>query len=353
MWQKCIPSGKTALDMSMEQRRNAKAWGTEDPRGNPSNSGVDPAGNRIQFAPWWEASSLTTAPPQPHFLRQFPGVSEGTQITVIPGPVPGWCADFRLDSLLAFHQGQVTPGFLHEGIVADDAAGRRVFAGISRSPHPFIPAPLHFHLNHPHWCSAPPPQFLRRSPAGHAPRPGAEITTYRFAIRVGPGVAAERPIDATFSSEPRAMPATPRKKKVALRLVEDHVTDGQTDDWLMKRMVVATEIIMATEVCFETCALSKAKIKYKLCDAIYGKNPVNPRWRRLIRLNDEVLGVDEWIPPPVMSLSDAAGLRVFSGISRFSCPFIPALLHTRLASPSSVLETSLLRAVQIASHHFT
>ncbi|KAJ8876974.1 hypothetical protein PR048_021426 [Dryococelus australis] len=40
---------------------------------------------------------------------------------------------------------------------------------------------------------------------------------------------------------------------------------------------------------------------------------------------------------------DAAGRLVLSGISRFSRPYIPALLHTHLASPSSALRTSMLR----------
>ncbi|KAJ8869873.1 hypothetical protein PR048_028882 [Dryococelus australis] len=47
--------------------------------------------------------------------------------------------------------------------------------------------------------------------------------------------------------------------------------------------------------------------------------------------------------------ADAAARRVFSGISRFPRPFIPALLHTRLASLSLALKTSLLRAAQITS----
>ncbi|KAJ8891945.1 hypothetical protein PR048_004505 [Dryococelus australis] len=45
---------------------------------------------------------------------------------------------------------------------------------------------------------------------------------------------------------------------------------------------------------------------------------------------------------------DAAGRRVFSGISRFPRPCIPTLLHTHLASPSSALRTSTLRAAQIS-----
>ncbi|KAJ8867658.1 hypothetical protein PR048_031461 [Dryococelus australis] len=46
---------------------------------------------------------------------------------------------------------------------------------------------------------------------------------------------------------------------------------------------------------------------------------------------------------------DATGRRVFSGISHFPQPCIRALLHTHLASRSSALKTSLLRATQISS----
>ncbi|KAJ8876874.1 hypothetical protein PR048_021322 [Dryococelus australis] len=45
----------------------------------------------------------------------------------------------------------------------------------------------------------------------------------------------------------------------------------------------------------------------------------------------------------------AVGRRVFSGISRFPSSFIPAMLHTNLALPSSALKTSMLRATQITS----
>ncbi|KAJ8898162.1 hypothetical protein PR048_003522 [Dryococelus australis] len=46
---------------------------------------------------------------------------------------------------------------------------------------------------------------------------------------------------------------------------------------------------------------------------------------------------------------DAAGRRVFSGISRLPRLLIPALLHARLASPSSALKISMLRVIQISS----
>ncbi|KAJ8865870.1 hypothetical protein PR048_033393 [Dryococelus australis] len=73
-----------------------------------------------------------------------------------------WCNDSRITkssnrkqghggclvSLLASHQGEPgsTPGrvsgFSYVGIVPDDAAGQRVFSGISRFPRPSIPAPI-------------------------------------------------------------------------------------------------------------------------------------------------------------------------------------------------------------------
>ncbi|KAJ8884384.1 hypothetical protein PR048_016241, partial [Dryococelus australis] len=50
---------------------------------------------------------------------------------------------------------------------------------------------------------------------------------------------------------------------------------------------------------------------------------------------------------------DVAGWRVFSGISRFLRFSISVPLCSQLASPSSALKTSLLRATQFSSLHFT
>ncbi|KAJ8874343.1 hypothetical protein PR048_025189 [Dryococelus australis] len=53
-------------------------------------------------------------------------------------------------------------------------------------------------------------------------------------------------------------------------------------------------------------------------------------------------------PPAKANLDDTAGRRVFSGMFTFTCPFIPALLHSYLVQPSSALKTSFLRAVKIS-----
>ncbi|KAJ8874324.1 hypothetical protein PR048_025170 [Dryococelus australis] len=47
---------------------------------------------------------------------------------------------------------------------------------------------------------------------------------------------------------------------------------------------------------------------------------------------------------------DVAGRRVFSGISSFPRPCIPALLHTHLASSSPPPKTSMFRAAQLLTH---
>ncbi|KAJ8867400.1 hypothetical protein PR048_031201 [Dryococelus australis] len=55
-----------------------------------------------------------------------------------------------------------------------------------------------------------------------------------------------------------------------------------------------------------------------------------------------------WVAPGFLYVGivpdDATGRRVFSGLSRFPRPFISALLHAHLASPSSALKTPVLRA---------
>ncbi|KAJ8866638.1 hypothetical protein PR048_032498 [Dryococelus australis] len=53
---------------------------------------------------------------------------------------------------------------------------------------------------------------------------------------------------------------------------------------------------------------------------------------------------------PDFHTDDAAGQQVFSEISRFPRPCIPALLHAHLTSPSSAFKTSMFRSVQISSH---
>ncbi|KAJ8866045.1 hypothetical protein PR048_033569 [Dryococelus australis] len=77
----------------------------------------------------------------------------------------------------------------------------------------------------------------------------------------------------------------------------------------------------------------------------------------VVRLLASHLGEPGWIPGGVVPafsrvgiMSDnAAGGRIFPGVSRFPGSYIPALLHSRLASSPSALKTSILKAAQISS----
>ncbi|KAJ8883036.1 hypothetical protein PR048_014875 [Dryococelus australis] len=75
------------------------------------------------------------------------------EVTNIPETVKGGHGGIVV-RLLAYHQGEsgpisdgVNPRFSHVGIVPDDVTGLQVFSGISRFPHPCIPALFHTHLN--------------------------------------------------------------------------------------------------------------------------------------------------------------------------------------------------------------
>ncbi|KAJ8867430.1 hypothetical protein PR048_031231 [Dryococelus australis] len=66
----------------------------------------------------------------------------------------------------------------------------------------------------------------------------------------------------------------------------------------------------------------------------------------------ELVSNPDGVAPGISHVADgAAGRRVFSGISRFPRPCIPAPPHTHLASPSPALKTSMLRAEQITPLH--
>ncbi|KAJ8893630.1 hypothetical protein PR048_006230 [Dryococelus australis] len=72
---------------------------------------------------WWHVSGLDSVAAWPHLSRGSGGA---------------------VARALATHHGDqgFTPGFSHVGIVLDDAACRRVFSGYCRFPRPCIPAPL-------------------------------------------------------------------------------------------------------------------------------------------------------------------------------------------------------------------
>ncbi|KAJ8873903.1 hypothetical protein PR048_024739 [Dryococelus australis] len=129
--------------------RNARAGETGDPRESPQvngNAGTIPSCENPgvtrpgiePHSPWREASNLTAHPQQ--ILTNTP---RG----------PRWCSG-QTNHLSPGRTGfdslrERSRVFRVCGISPDDAAGWRIFTGISRSPRPCIPALLHAHLASP------------------------------------------------------------------------------------------------------------------------------------------------------------------------------------------------------------
>ncbi|KAJ8867454.1 hypothetical protein PR048_031256 [Dryococelus australis] len=96
-----------------------------------------------------------------------------------------------------------------------------------------------------------------------------------------------------------------------------------------------------------------------LWENVYFKHSARGRGGAVVRLlasyygepGSVLGGVDPEFSHVGIEPDDASGRRVFSGISRFSRPCIPVLLHTDLSSPSSALKTTMLRSAQISPLH--
>ncbi|KAJ8881644.1 hypothetical protein PR048_018130 [Dryococelus australis] len=117
---------------------------------------------------------------------------------------------------------------------------------------------------------------------------------------------------------------------------------------IMSAQRAAAPQMGSTKACFICISahVAAAPLRYRAST----ERPLRPgRCDVVVRLLDSQQGKPGLIPggatpgfPHVGIVSyDAVGQRVFSGISRFPRSFIPALLHTYLASPPRALKTSM------------
>ncbi|KAJ8881242.1 hypothetical protein PR048_017718 [Dryococelus australis] len=117
------------------------------PRGNliphPLHSGAGPFSPRFTFIGSQELDVKSHPNPFTHFansrnilLRLSRGAVVAGRLDCSPPTKANWVQSPAVG----------TPGFSQVGIVPGDAFGRRVFTGISRFPHPCIPALLHCYL---------------------------------------------------------------------------------------------------------------------------------------------------------------------------------------------------------------
>ncbi|KAJ8895579.1 hypothetical protein PR048_000915 [Dryococelus australis] len=260
----------------MEKRRNARARETGYLRENPPTSSIVRHDTLV------------------HFVLGLGGVVVRLLASHLgkPGSIPG----------------EVTTGFSHVGIVANDAAVMWVFSGISRFPCLFIPAKLHARLTSPtstlktsvlKACRRPP---VAQAIAGSSP---SERQLLQTTSDLATGVSVA---DIEFISSSVAV-------KVSL-----------SNKWHKRRQDLNTSL---TKHVF-SCNVGVAVAERFDCSPPNNPDQVTPRFSKLGIVPD-----------------DAAGRRVFLGISRFPHPFTPALLHTHFIAPSSALRTLLLRAGQI------
>ncbi|KAJ8871890.1 hypothetical protein PR048_028230 [Dryococelus australis] len=109
--------------------------------------------------------------------------------------------------------------------------------------------------------------------------------------------------------------------------------------WLLQNFDGWSELYLKTSLCAAYGPLTE----------LHGlRTRLECGWSQVVRLLASKLGEPGSIPSEVapgfshveIMSDDGTGRRVFSGISRFPRPFIAALLHTDLASPSADLETA-------------
>ncbi|KAJ8871512.1 hypothetical protein PR048_027834 [Dryococelus australis] len=214
-----------------------------------------------------------------------------------------------------------TPRFSQIRIVPDDAAGRRVFSETSHFPHPCIPTLLHYHLiSH---SSALKISLLR---ATQISQPMREMKV---------NMEQHRNEGAGETGDPRENPP--------IKGIVRH------DPHMRKSGDPAGIALVAGERANRSATEAPVPLKPLLL-FLLGRATGAERLDCSPPIKvDRVHFPAGSLREVGIVLDDAAGLWVFSGMSRIPCPFIPALLRAHFASPSSALNTSLLRAAHISS----
>ncbi|KAJ8867446.1 hypothetical protein PR048_031248 [Dryococelus australis] len=274
----------------------------------------------------------------------------------------------------------VAPGFSHVGIVLDDFAGQRVFSGISQraattcvyfaplfdrwpSPGVILSEAVQPSDSTGQYPEPPPPPLFpttsKISPAGMAIQQtessadtGGVSVRYMGALMLSPPHVFVQQVAAAAAKCHGAlmdMSAAIRLTGALSGAADDSrgrgccgvgvlpglASDGRQERLCMFRLIQHANLKSDQHRADFTIALVGAAVV--LLASHHGETGSIPD--RVASGSSHVRIVSD----------DAAGRQVFSGISRFSRPFILALLCTQIASPPSALKTSVLKAVQISS----
>ncbi|KAJ8867259.1 hypothetical protein PR048_031058 [Dryococelus australis] len=252
--------------------------------------------------------------------------------------------------MLASHQGEsgsilgpVAPGFSHVGIVPDDAAGRRVFSGIS-----LFPTPLHF------GAALFSPRFILIGSYDLVyPRFVLVARAYSVFLlqtchHAGCGVFIQA-FQFSFS-------ASPYPSHLPLEL---HICEV-----LMQPAASPIPALSCLFDLYVVCASISADILITYTQP-RGQDFLHPRHSFICRRQGDRLGFEKCRGLILLKrvaraasglgsprghspgIVDAVDRRVFSGNSRFPLPYIPERFHTHLASPASFRNTLSFRISKI------
>ncbi|KAJ8879246.1 hypothetical protein PR048_019852 [Dryococelus australis] len=234
-----------------------------------------------------------------------------------PGSIPNWAA----------------PGFSHVGIVPNDVAGRRVFSGISHFPRTCIPIVFNSHLNSP--ASA-----LKTSTAG------CNIMKWLRSVAVSSFAAVLWAVGESLGgcmTHSKALP-TPYTAPTS---VHRDCPPWRASKRVPKLSYTNQALCLQVNVC--------ASLGNRKCHSRTLAQPIEEE----DSFQDTAYPIsDSAFTPasvdPSVAGNGAAGRCCWSAGFLRNLPFIPcipALRHTHLASSSSALKTSLLRAAQISPLH--
>ncbi|KAJ8894333.1 hypothetical protein PR048_006958 [Dryococelus australis] len=250
--------------------------------------------------------------------------------------------------------GGVTPSFTHVEIVQDGAAGRRVFSGISRFPLLCIPALLHLRLVSP-LSTLKTPLWIGRGGFHLWPPRSPGLLPLDYCVwGLNTGMVYQRTAKTCEELVERKAATETKDSRVQLlsvfilqlRLaIQSHFNTLFRRRQVHLRQAARPAYCGASPLLFQTVRVrscgcnTRLRIRKVWLDYSF---PTKTKWVRFLAGSPW----DSRMRESCRTMPLVGGL--FSGISRFSHPSIPALLHSDLVSPSSALKNLMLIAVKIS-----
>ncbi|KAJ8894037.1 hypothetical protein PR048_006647 [Dryococelus australis] len=201
--------------------------------------------------------------------------------------------------------GRVTPGFSQVGIVPDNAAGRRIYRRSSASPA------LEFRLLHSHCISS---SSALETSLRAAQISQLSVSQVRVKLPTPPNLLATSPLTSSLPTKLAGLTNFSQHLKPKFKVVLKWLEKSSTKPFCINCKIISISL------------------------GNRGRGGVVVR--QLASQQDELGSIPDRVTSGFSQVGimpdDATGRQVFSRISCFPRPFIPALLHTHLTTPSSL-----------------